>query len=50
MKFLVYYRVSLSGLIRFESVYLTDAEKFARHVYEESRAICEIDEVTRDAN
>lgn len=47
MKFPVYFRVSVAGKTRFESVFQDQAEEFAKGVYRETKVIADIHEVTR---
>ena len=46
-RFSVYYSVSVGGNIRFESVFLEDAQNFARHIYASEKSIAAIHEVQR---
>lgn len=46
MKFSVYYRVSTRGAVRFETLFLEQAEEFSRGIYRASKVIADIDEVT----
>jgi hypothetical protein len=45
MKFDVYYRVTTRGVVRFESVFLQDAEAFARGIYKAEKVVSDIDEL-----
>lgn len=43
----VYFRVSTRGGVRFETLFLPQAEEFARHIYQATKQIADIDEVAR---
>lgn len=47
MTYRVYFRVSVAGKTRFESVFQGKAEEHARTIYQTSKVIAEIHEVTR---
>jgi hypothetical protein len=47
IKFHHYYRVSLDGVTRFETLFLEQAEEFARHLYKSEKRVSDIDEVSR---
>jgi hypothetical protein len=47
MKFKVYYRVSVNDRVRFESLFLDQAQEFARQVYRDEQIIADIDEIER---
>jgi hypothetical protein len=42
-----YYRVSTKGRVRFESVFQSEAEDFARGIYKKESNLPDIDEVDR---
>ena len=43
----VYFRVSTKGGVRFETLFLEQAEEFARGIYRATKQIADIDEVQR---
>jgi hypothetical protein len=42
-----YYRVSLNGVTRFETLFVEQAEEFARNLYRSEKRVSDIDEVSR---
>lgn len=42
-----YFRVSVAGKTRYETLFQHQAEEFARGIYRATKVIAEIDEVTR---
>lgn len=49
VKFPVYYRVSVCGQKRFESVFLEQAKEFATQLYQKERVIADIDELSTES-
>jgi hypothetical protein len=45
--FAVYYRVSVEGKVRLETVSLDDAQRYARDIYRAEGVIASIDEIDR---
>jgi hypothetical protein len=43
----VYFRVSVRGEVRFETLFIEQAEEFSRGIYRASKQIADIDEVQR---
>lgn len=46
-RFPMYYKVSVDEKVRFETVYLTDAQNFAKNLYKEENVLAQIDEIDR---
>jgi hypothetical protein len=47
IEYKVYYRVSVQGRVRLESVFLNEAQEYASSIYRKEKSIADIDEVDR---